>query len=57
MATNYNFFYNIPYPLGIIKYFKSKVFPHLWFKRGSAGFNSTEQDILMNEPHVFAVGA
>ena len=32
------FFYNVPYPLGIVKYFKSKVFPHLWFKRGQCRF-------------------
>ena len=57
MATNYNFLYNVPYPLGIVKYLNPKSFHTFDLNEDGAVCNSTEEDILMNEPCVFAVGA
>ena len=50
MATNYDFFYNVPYPFGVVKNF-------LDLNEDGASCDSTEEDILTNKPHVFAVGA
>ena len=57
MATNYDFFYKIPYPSVIVNTFINPKFFHTFdLNEEGAGYNSPEEDILTNEQRVFAVG-
>ena len=58
MATNDDFLYNVPYPLGIVKIntINPKSFHTFDLNEDGAGCHSLEEDILMNELNVFAVG-
>ena len=57
MVTNYDFFYDLPFPLGIINTLNPKFFHIFDLNEDGASCNSTEEDILTKEPHVFAEGA
>ena len=54
MATNYDFFYSVPYPLGIVKYFHCLStplstplsIPQFDLNEYGAGCNSTEETLL-----------